>query len=40
MLKSKHTNGADAQELAALKLDMEHVNNRTEEIGAKMDGVE
>jgi hypothetical protein len=40
MPKSKHTNSADAQELAALKHDMEHVNNRIEEIGVKMDGVE
>jgi hypothetical protein len=40
MPKSKTAEGVDAQELAALKLDMEHVNTRTEEIGLKVDGVE
>jgi hypothetical protein len=40
MPKSKIAEGIDAQELAALKLDMEHVNTRTEEIGLKVDGVE
>jgi peptidoglycan hydrolase CwlO-like protein len=29
-----------AQEIEALKLDMEHMNSRTEEIGVKLDGFE
>jgi hypothetical protein len=40
MPKSGTTEGADAQELVALRLDMEHVNTMTEEIGIKVDSVE
>ncbi|KAK1641549.1 hypothetical protein QYE76_059354 [Lolium multiflorum] len=39
MTKSRASEAA-AQELEALKLDMEQVNNRTEEIGTKLDGFE
>lgn len=39
MPKSKTTEAA-VQELEALKLDMEHVNTRTEEIGVQLDGFE
>ena len=40
MGRSKNADGADAQEVAALKLDLELINNRTEEIGSKVDSVE
>jgi hypothetical protein len=40
MPKSRTTDGAEAQELAALRLDMEHVNTRIEEIGIKVYSVE
>jgi hypothetical protein len=39
MTKSRASEAA-AQELEALKLDMEQVNNRAEEIGTKLDGFE
>jgi hypothetical protein len=41
MAKSKTTEErVDAQEVAALKIDMEQVSKRTEEIGSKVDGVQ
>ena len=40
MGRSKNAETAEAQEVAALKLDLVLVNSRTEEIGLKVDGVE